>query len=218
MRDLNHDVGRSGDELAEKSACLVATVRQLQTERSTHMDDEGHSVAIGRAEHAPQLLDVLRVVVVHTGIAEVHLHAVPEVRVLRAARELGERVILQRIDAAEPDEAIGVSRHLLAGPVIVRPQPLGGIVDLSRPLLPDVGRRKHHRALDAGGIEQGNHLVAANWRDGCRRRSGRDQRGQRGTEQVLVMVGQRRVLRVRHRSGEDDRNNDGDSMWDRHAD
>ena len=119
------------------------------------MDDDGHPVAIGRAEHAPELLDVLRVVVVHTGIAEVHLHAVSKVRVLRASRELGERVILQRIDAAEPDEAIGVFRHLLAGPVIVRPQPLGGIVDLSRPLLPDVGRRKHHRALDAGGIEQG---------------------------------------------------------------
>jgi hypothetical protein len=35
--------------------------------------------------------------------------------------------------------------------------------------------------------------------------------GQRGAEEVLMMVGQRRVLRVRHGSREDDRNSHDDS-------
>ena len=54
-----------------------------------------------------------------------------------------------------------VFRHLLAGPVVVRAQLLGGIVDFPGPLLPDVGRREHHRPLDARGIEQRDQVVGA---------------------------------------------------------
>ena len=43
------------------------------------MDDDGHAVPVGRPEDAPHLRDVVRVVVVDGGVAEVQLQAVAHV-------------------------------------------------------------------------------------------------------------------------------------------
>lgn len=56
---------------------------------------------------------VLGVVVIDRRVAEVQLEAVAKVRILRAAPDLAERIVLQGIDAAEAAETIGEARDLV---------------------------------------------------------------------------------------------------------
>jgi hypothetical protein len=45
---------------------------------------------------------------------------VPEVGIFRTAGELGQRVVLDRIETTEAYQAIGKQPHLTAGPVVIR--------------------------------------------------------------------------------------------------
>ena len=87
------------------------------------------------------------------------LQAVVQVRIARAPRELLERVVLQRIEAAEAAQPVRVG---------ARPVPLVqsfsaltfsySRVDRSGRAAIDVGDRQHGCTLDAGGVEQPDEL------------------------------------------------------------
>ena len=73
---------------------------------------------VGGAEDGAQTLDVPRVLDVDVRVAEVQFHSGAKMRVGGASRDLVDRVVLQRVDAAEPDQPIGILRDLVARPVV----------------------------------------------------------------------------------------------------
>lgn len=116
MRDLHGDVGGRREELAQQDLGVLASEGRIRPD----MDEDRQPAPVGRLEHPADFLHVLRVLQVHDGHAEVQLQA-PEPGVARAAVELGERVLRERIEAAERGEAIREPRDLLRGPL--RPHP-----------------------------------------------------------------------------------------------
>jgi hypothetical protein len=97
-------------------------------------------MVVGRAEYEPNLFDVRGIVVVDDRVTEVQLEAATEVRVLGAPRQLIERVVLQRVEAAEPDQTVWKTSDLPACPVVVATDFLGGRVCVAGRLLEDIGR------------------------------------------------------------------------------
>lgn len=83
------------------------------------MDDDRHPVIVRRTKDLAELRDVLRVVVVDDRVPEVQLEAVAKARILRAAGQLLERIVPERIEAAEASQPIREACHLLAGPVVL---------------------------------------------------------------------------------------------------
>ena len=90
------------------------------------MDHDRHAMVVGRAEYPPNPFDVRGIVVVDDGVAEVELEPTAEVRVFGAPRQLLERVVLQRVEAAESDQPIRERGDLPAGPVVVASDLFGG--------------------------------------------------------------------------------------------
>jgi len=156
VRDLHGDVGRRREELVQQDLGVLAAVGLIRPD----MDDDRQPAPVGRLEHPADLLHVLGVLQVHHGHAEVQLQA-PEPGVARAAVELGERVVRERIEAAERDEAIREPRRLLCGPFVLRPHFRVGIRDrrILRRVEP-VGVGQHHRAADAGGVQERHEFLA----------------------------------------------------------
>ena len=112
-----------------------------------------------------------------------HLEAAAQMRVLAAPRDLVEGVALQRVDAAEGVEAIGIGGDLRARPVVLGLDLLVFVLD-RRPvgIAVLVGQRQHERLADAGVVEQRDEILR---RD---RRPGLAAIGDRRAEEVLMVV------------------------------
>jgi hypothetical protein len=189
--NLDRDIRRRGDDVVQKDARLVPAVGQLPRNRRAHMHDDWHAVLVGCPKDPPQLIEVLRVVVVRGGISEVEREAAPEVIVLRAPRDLLERVIPEGIDAAEGDEPIRVLRDLLAGPVVLGLHLLVLVLHGAARITPGVGRREHDRLLDAGFVEARDYVACRNGPERLGRRRRRDELGRSRAEEVLVIIRER---------------------------
>lgn len=144
----------------------------------------------------PDLLDVLRVAVIHDGVAKVKLEPGAKARIFRAAGHLRQRVVPQRIDAAEPDEAVRVPRHLLARPVVLGAHLLCIIRHVARRLAEDVRHRMDDGAPDPRSVERGHEIRGGDRLQRELRRRFRYQGRNGRTEQVLMMVDDRRRLRI----------------------
>jgi hypothetical protein len=70
------------------------------------MDCDRHPMPVGGAEDPLQPLDVQRVVVVSERIPEVQFQTMSKVRVVGTPVQLVQRIVLQRIDTAEPDQPL----------------------------------------------------------------------------------------------------------------
>jgi hypothetical protein len=92
-------------------------------------------VLVRRAKDSAELLDVRRDLQLHVRVAEVELDAAPEPGILRATLELCQGVLLQRIEAAERAQAVGILRRLGRIPVVLGPN-LGVFVFDGREGLP----------------------------------------------------------------------------------
>ena len=63
---------------------------------------------------------MLRVVQIDIRVAKMHLNSVVEIWVLGTTGNFGERVVFKGVNAAKPSQTIGVPRHLLAHPIVLR--------------------------------------------------------------------------------------------------
>src|SRR6185503_11817262 len=114
-------------------------------------------------EHLAQALDVSRLVQLHIRVAEVKLDAAAEAPVGGAAGELLQRVVLQRVEAAERDQPVRIARRLRGGPVVLGPY-LGVLVFYRASRAPVyVCDREHDRAADARRVEEGDEVVGIEW-------------------------------------------------------
>ena len=166
-------------------------VRQLRRHRRAHVNHYGHVIVVRGAKHPSNLRDVCGIVVVDDGVSEVQLEAPAKVRISRAAHELLECVVLQRVETTESDQPIGKLRHLPAGPVVLASELLRGRVNLTRRLFEDVGRRQHDRTLDPRRIELLDEVGCSPRLHRCDRRRRRHQRRKLRAEQVLMVIGER---------------------------
>jgi hypothetical protein len=71
----------------------------------------------------------------------------------RTPRELGECIVLERVDAAEGPQPLRVLGRLGAGPVVFGTDPGVFVRDRARRAAVQVRNREHERAAHAGGIE-----------------------------------------------------------------
>ena len=83
------------------------------------MYDDCHSVFVCCAKHAPQLLDMRRVIELDVRIAEVKLDPVAQAGFASTAIKLRERVLLQRIEATECAKPLGILRRLRSCPIVL---------------------------------------------------------------------------------------------------
>ena len=93
------------------------------------------------------------------------LQAVAQLRIVVAARQLFDRVRLERIEAAERAQPVRVLRHLLRRPVVLGLDVLVFVVDRCPACLtPGVRDRQDQRAPNACGIEESNDVARADAR------------------------------------------------------
>jgi hypothetical protein len=62
---------------------------------------------------------VLRIVEIDVGISKMHFEPVMQIRVFRASGHFGQCIVFERVNATKTSQAIGISRHLLAQPVVL---------------------------------------------------------------------------------------------------
>jgi hypothetical protein len=157
------------------------------------VDDNRHPMFVRGVEYGAQSFDVLGILDVHVGIGEMQFETGPQMRILCAARNLLERVVSQRVDAAEANQTILELCDFAAGPVVFIDDSRALVLDLRRTVrvTERVRLREDSRAPDAGGVEQRDQIGRCDWFDSCRRCDD-------GAVQVLVVVGDRAYL-VLHR-------------------
>ena len=119
MRNLNVDVGNERQKLLQKDARLSGTVGALLRDRRAKVHDDRHVVVVCRSKDLLQPFDVLGVVQLYVRVAEMELDSVAETRTARAAVQLFERVLLERIEAAECSQPIRKLPRLRGGPVVL---------------------------------------------------------------------------------------------------
>jgi len=122
----------------------------------------------------------------------VELEASAKVRIVGASRQFIERIVLQRIEAAEPDQTVREFSDLLTGPVVLTSELLRSGVCLARWLLEDVGRRENYSAPDPCRVELRNQVGRRPRLRRCYGWRRRHQRGKLWAEQVLMVIGERR--------------------------
>jgi len=68
VRDLDVHVWRRRHQLVQEYHRLFAAISELLTGVDPHVNHDRHPVAVGGAEYPPQLLDVRRVLIVHSAL------------------------------------------------------------------------------------------------------------------------------------------------------
>src|SRR5215213_6576651 len=104
MRDLNGDVGRKRHQLIEKRLGLFSAVRPLERDRRTRVNDNRHSITIRCAKNSLQFFYVLGIFELNIRVSEVQFYSVTCVGILSTALDLGNRVVLQRVQSAKRDK------------------------------------------------------------------------------------------------------------------
>ncbi len=123
----------------------------------------------------------------HMGVREVQLQAAPQPRILRAARELVERVLLERIHAAEADETIGKTCDLPTRPVVFRLDPLVFVHTGCCGIPQQVRDGQDGGTTDSSRVQERDEVV-----HGDRLHTFRF--GNNAAEQVLMMIGDRPAI------------------------
>ena len=144
----------------------------------------GHPVGVRKPKHVTSSCDVIWPIQVNVRIAEMQLDSRPEMGVFGTPGQFGDGVILQRIDAAKPKQAIRISTHLLAGPIVLGLDPIQLVCDRRSVWVAELIRNgKHHGSLNVRLIQQLDQVRSLDARDGRSR--------ELATKQMLVMIDQR---------------------------
>ena len=76
-------------------------------------------MCVRRPKNPSQLRDVFRLFQLHIGVSEMQFDTAPQSWILRAPRELPQRVILERVEPAKSNEPTRILRRLLGVPIVL---------------------------------------------------------------------------------------------------
>src|SRR5947207_15832947 len=85
-------------------------------------------------------------------------HTAPQSWILRAPRELPQRVILERVEPAKSNEPTRILRRLLGVPIVLGSDPRVLVSEAARRTAVDVCSREQQSAPDPRRVEQRNQI------------------------------------------------------------
>jgi hypothetical protein len=185
--DLHCGICDQRHQLIQKSAGLFGAVWAVERDRRAHVDHDRHAVRVRGTEDGLELFDVLGVLELHVGVAEMHFDAAAQRWNFGASLKLFQGVRFERVEAAKRDEAFRIQGRLRSDPVVFLLHLFVFVLRFAARASVRVGGREQDRALDPGLVEQLYHIGRRDRRDLLENRH-------RRAEQMLVMIAARRVF------------------------